>query len=189
METINTLLTRVSVSNLTDPYPLKKDMDLVYQAALRAPDHGRLRPWRFIQVTDSGRERLGNIFVKSAKKNNIIEESKLSKFKLLPLRAPMVIILITNVMDVPKIPPTEQIQSTAAATQNMMLALHDMGFGSIWKTGAFTSINNKFIAEDLSLSKNSEVVGYLYVGTPKGNIKDIPELKNSDYVTYWREKN
>ena len=52
METINTLLTRVSVSNLTDPYPLKKDMDLVYQAALRAPDHGRLRPWRFIQVTD-----------------------------------------------------------------------------------------------------------------------------------------
>ena len=61
METIDALLNKISYPKLKDPFPSKKQMDLAYRAAFRAPDHGWLRPWRFIEVTNSGREKLGNL--------------------------------------------------------------------------------------------------------------------------------
>ena len=186
METINALLTRVSSPKLIEPYPSKDKMSLVYQSALRAPDHGWLRPWRFIQVTGVGRKKLGEAFVNSIrKKNSIISDEEIIKYKSLPFRAPMVIVLITKITHTPKVPETEQIQSTAAAAQNMMLAIHDIGFGAIWKTGNFTSVNNKNISQELNLPKENLVVGYLYVGTSSGPLKKIPKLDNKDFVTFW----
>ena len=107
------------------------------------------------------------------------------KFSLMPFRAPMIIVIIAEIKERPNVPPIEQIQSTAASAQNILLALFDMGFGAFWRTGNFTSHNNVFIAEELSLSEKSEVLGYLYVGTPSSKGKDITKLNNSDYVTYW----
>jgi nitroreductase len=186
METIKALLTRVSSSKLIDPYPSKDKMDLVYQSALRAPDHGWLRPWHFIEITGGGRIKLGEAFVKSLCKTNVlISEEEILKYKSLPFRAPMVIVLVTKITETPKVPVTEQIQSTAAAAQNMMLAIHDMGFGAIWKTGAFTSINNKYISQELHLSEKSLVIGYLYIGTSSGLLKKIPKLDSCDFVTCW----
>ena len=43
----------------------------------------------------------------------------------------------------------------------------------------------KFIAEELSLSSNSQVLGFLYVGTPSSQNKKIPKLNNEDYVSFW----
>ena len=54
MDAVENLLTRNSVSKLTEPYPSKDEMKLIYKAALRAPDHAWLRPSRFIEVTGKG---------------------------------------------------------------------------------------------------------------------------------------
>ena len=69
METMKTLLSRRSISKLAEPYPSKEKMENVYQAALRAPDHSWLRPWRFIEVVGDGRKKLGKAFIESTKKN------------------------------------------------------------------------------------------------------------------------
>ena len=68
METMKTLLSRRSISKLTNPHPSKDEMNDVYQAALRAPDHSWLRPWRFIEVIGEGRKKLGQAFINSTKK-------------------------------------------------------------------------------------------------------------------------
>ena len=185
METLKALLNRVSMPKLSDPAPSKDQMAKVYQAALRAPDHAWLRPWRFIEASGSGREKLGEALVRSAKRMNIDDEEKLSRYKVLPQKAPVVITLIAEIVDKPNVPEIEQIQSTAAAAQNILLALHDMGFGAYWRTGIFTSATNNYIAEELNLSKSSIVLGYLYVGTPDGEGKQIPILDNENFVTYW----
>jgi nitroreductase len=67
----------------------------------------------------------------------------------------------------------------------MLLALHDMGFGAFWRTGNFASHSNQYIAKELGLLKGCEVLGYLYIGTIKSKGKDIPKLKNYDFVTIW----
>ena len=60
-----------------------------------------------------------------------------------------------------------------------------MGFGAYWRTGKYITENNKYIASELSLSSHGEVLGYLYIGTPSIETKEIPILKNEDFVTYW----
>ena len=182
METIKALLSRRSISQLKDPIPSKEKMELVYQAAFRAPDHSWLRPWRFIEVTGEGRKRLAQSFVNVSRKDMDLNEERIKKISFMPFRAPMIIIVIAKIIHKPNVPRIEQIQSTAAAAQNILIALHDLGFGAYWRTGKYITENNKYIAKELSLSTQSEVLGYLYVGTPKGEAKEIPHLKKEDFV-------
>ena len=53
----------------------------------------------------------------------------------------------------------------------------------MWRTGAL-ALNEK-IGEYLGLAKQQNVLGYLYVGTPEGNPKKIPEIDINDFVTKW----
>ena len=51
------LVARDSATKLTSPGPDQEALERIFQSALRAPDHGRLRPWRFIVVPEEKRER------------------------------------------------------------------------------------------------------------------------------------
>tara|TARA_B100000575_G_scaffold293715_1_gene306020 strand:- start:3562 stop:4125 length:564 start_codon:yes stop_codon:yes gene_type:complete len=186
METMKTLLSRRSISKLTYPHPSKDEMQDVYQAALRAPDHSWLRPWKFIEITGESRNKLGDAFVASTRKIEELDEERVNKITALPLRSPMIIVVIAKINhDKPNVPRIEQIQSTAAAAQNILLALHDKGYGAYWRTGKYSSERNQYISSELSLDDNEEVLGYLYVGTPEIDSPKIPELENKDFVTYW----
>ena len=146
MEALTNLLTRNSPRELTLPMPSKDDMDEIYQAALRAPDHAWLRPSRFIEVSGQGIERLSKIFTEFAKNEfEDVSSLQMEKYQAAPFRAPMIIILATRIVEHPKVPKTEQMLSTAAAAENILLALHAKGFAGMWRTGKFAF--NKKIAE------------------------------------------
>ena len=49
-EALKNILNRNSPRELSKPHPSKEEMEIIYQAALRAPDHAWQRPSRFIQV-------------------------------------------------------------------------------------------------------------------------------------------
>ena len=183
---MKTLLSRRSISKLTSPHPSRDEMKDVYQAALRAPDHAWLRPWKFIEVTGESRKKLAKAFIASSKKTEDIDEERETKIASLPLRSPMIIVVIAKInFDKPNVPRLEQIQSTAAAAQNILLALHDKGYGAYWRTGKYSTERNEHISKELSLHDNDEVLGYLYVGTPEVENPKIPELENKDFVTFW----
>ena len=98
----------------------------------------------------------------------------------------MVIVVISKInYEKPNVPRLEQIQSTAAAAQNILIALHDMGYGAYWRTGKYSTERNEHISAELSLDKDDEVLGYLYVGTPEVEASKIPQLENNDFVTHW----
>ena len=118
MDAIDNILGRNSHKNLGLPYPSKEEMDLVYKAALRAPDHAWLRASRFIEVTGKGLDKLSDLFLEFATKDiEDVTPIQLEKYKSAPYRAPMVIVLITKISDHPKVPEIEQMLSTAAAAQ------------------------------------------------------------------------
>jgi hypothetical protein len=50
MKAIDNILTRNSPIKLIKPFPDQKQMEIIYKAAFRAPDHAWLRPSRFIQI-------------------------------------------------------------------------------------------------------------------------------------------
>ena len=185
MEAIKKILTKNSISKLGVPHPTSEEMDLVYKAALRAPDHAWLRPSEFIEITGKGLDELSNIFVQYAKDNlEDVNEQKIIKYKNAPYRAPMIIVLISNIKKHDRVPDIEQVLSTAAAAQNILLALHDLNYGAIWRTGVF-ALNDK-IGKYFNLNENKKILGYLYVGKPIIKPKKIPEIDIDKYITKWK---
>jgi nitroreductase len=182
MDALNNILNRVSARELAQPYPSNDEMKLVYQAALRAPDHAWLRPSSFIEVKGEGLNRLSKIFHEYALTLNDLSEEIINKYKNAPYRAPMIIILVSTFKEHPKVPSIEQKLSTATAAQNISLALNAMKYSCIWRTGKLAF--NKTIQEKLGLSTNQEILGYLYVGTEIGKKKKIPSLDIDDFVSY-----
>ena len=87
------------------------------------------------------------------------------------------------IRDSPKVPEIEQMLSTAAAAENILLALNALNYSGMWRTGVF-ALNEK-ISKYLELKENQKVIGYLYVGTASGKQKKIPEMETSEFVTQW----
>ena len=182
MDALNNILNRVSARELAEPHPTESEMEKVYKAALRAPDHAWLRPSSFIEVKGDGLNRLSNIFLEYAKNQTDITDQIIQKYKNAPFRAPMIIILVNTFKEHPKVPSIEQKLSTATAAQNIMLALNTMNYSSIWRTGKLAF--NKETQTKLNLSDNQEILGYLYIGTSIGENKKIPNLDIDDFVSY-----
>ena len=182
MDALDNILNRVSARELAEPHPTESDMEKVYKAALRAPDHAWLRPSSFIEVKGDGLNKLSNIFLEYAKNQTDITDQIIQKYKNAPFRAPMIIILVNTFKKHPKVPAIEQKLSTATAAQNIMLALNTMNYSSIWRTGKLAF--NKEIQTKLNLSDDQEILGYLYIGTSIGENKKIPNLDIDDFVSY-----
>ena len=184
MQAIENILSRNSVSKLEGPHPSPEEMDLVYKSALRAPDHRWLRPSEFIEVTGDGLNKLSEIFERYADENiNDITDTKLEKYKNAPFRAPMIIILVSNIKIHPKVPEIEQMLSTAAAAQNILLTLNALGYGAIWRTGAL-ALNDR-ITNYLGLDDSNKILGYIYTGKSKIKPKEIPDIDINKFVTKW----
>ncbi len=179
------LLNRNSHPKLSGEVPGADILEFIYQAALRAPDHGSIRPWRFIEFTGAGRERLGEIFYKGLmSRKPDADEAQQNKMRIMTLRAPLVIAVVAKVTeDHPKVPVIEQLLSAGAAAQNMLLAAHAKGLGAIWRTGdvAFDPVVN----QELGLEGEDQIVGFLYIGEVEGRNKPLPEHNTDDFVERW----
>ena len=65
---LDALLSRVSTGALADPGPDDAQLRLMLEAAVRAPDHGKLRPWRFFVIRGEARTRLSELFASSIRR-------------------------------------------------------------------------------------------------------------------------
>ena len=180
MDALTALHTRKASPKLIGPTPSKAELTQIYQAALRAPDHAMLRPWRFLVIQGEARNKLGELFVKAMQPDT---EEKKNKLLKAPLRAPMIIIGVSTITKDSKVPAVEQIGSTAAAIQNMSIAAHALGYASIWRTGA-VAFSDK-VKSELDLKASDEIVGFLYLGSPIYKNIPIPEINIVDYFEDW----
>ena len=181
MDALQALHSRVSISRVTAPAPDDRQLENIKKAALRAADHGRLRPWRFLVIKGAGLDALGELFV--AAKASDLSKNKQERLAKKTQRAPMIIVAIANQVEHPKVPMVEQIISTGAAVQNMLNAAYAQGIGAMWRTGEL-SYDQK-IEEGLGLSSNEKIVGFLYLGTPHKEPANAPSFCVEDYFSNW----
>src|SRR5699024_12167295 len=106
-------------------------------AAVRAPDHGILRPWRFLILTGKQREQSADIFVAALRKDNpTLSTEAAADMAKKPLRAPMIIVAVAELEEHHKIPLVDQILATGAAVQNMLIGALAYGIGGTLRTAA-----------------------------------------------------
>ena len=169
---------------LTEPAPDETQLQQILEVALSAPDHGRLRPYRFITIRGDARHKLSEIFGRAIlQREPEVEVDYLQKQKDKPLRSPLIVVVVASLIESPKIPEIEQLLSAGAAAHNILLASNALGFGSIWLTGA--NAYDDFVCNELGLDENERIIGFVYLGTPQLDIppRELPPV--SDYLSNW----
>ncbi|HEV7612451.1 MAG TPA: nitroreductase [Steroidobacteraceae bacterium] len=163
MAVLAALIGRVSPLRVVEPGPTNTDLDQILAAGVRAPDHGRLRPWRFLLIRGAARDRFGDVLAESLKRRKQdLSESTLQAEHDKALRAPLIIVVAAAVRGNTKVPALEQIVSAGAAAQNMLVAAHALGYGGFWRTG--DAAYDDHVKQSLRLRAEDEIVGFLYLG-------------------------
>lgn len=186
MDAIEALHNRVSSPLLKAPAPNAEQLETLLKAASRAPDHKMLKPWRFLIIEGEGREVLGALLMKAAQASNPdIDDEGLAKARSKPMRAPMIIVAIATLNEHPKVPEVEQLITAGAAANNIVTAAFALGLGAYWRTG--TPAFDETVKAGLGLSANEQIIGFIYLGTPDGRSRRLPEFDASECSRRWPE--
>jgi nitroreductase len=165
MELFDAIASRSTAKSLTGPGPSPTQIARLVEAAGHAPDHGRLKPWRFITVDGADREPFANA-VAQARRDQIPnftdEQMELEREKI--RRSPSIVVagcVVRN--DVPKVPEIEQVISVGAAVENLLLAATDLGLSVMWKTGP--AAYSAGVKAAVGLAAHDHIVAILHLGT------------------------
>jgi nitroreductase len=163
MELFEAIHTRMSIGKVKpDPVP-RELIEKMLEAAAQAPDHYKVRPWRFIVLTGAARARLGEVMAQTLLRRQpdaapeivAVERAK-------PLRAPVLIAVGVDKPSGPKVVEIENICAAAAATQNMLLAAHALGLAAQWRTGS--AATEPEVKAFLGLEPDQHLISFVYVG-------------------------
>lgn len=160
LETLDLLARRRSTKAiaLAEPGPDAAQIDALLRLGARAPDHGKLGPWRFIVMAGEGRARAGAA-VAAAMPDAPDPAFEAARFS----RAPVVIGVVSTAAPHAKIPEWEQVLSAGAVCYNVLLAAHAMGFAGCWLTEAPTYDERARAA--LGLAAHERIAGFIYLGS------------------------
>jgi len=154
------------------------------ESAARAPDHGRLQPWRLILIEGDARLDFGEVLGEAlSRRNPLANEQALAREREKALRAPLIIVVATRYDRSAKIPITEQTLSAGCAAHSIMLAAFAQGLAALWRTGEPAYDNE--VKSALGIEPDDLIVGFIYVGTDIGGPVTRPERASREFVQHW----
>ncbi len=163
---------RRSMGNLDAPAPTRAQIEAAIECAATAPDHKKLNPWRFIVTQGEARHQLGQALLKAAQEKaanegEVLSDKDIKKTQSMPLRAPLIVTVVTKIQAHKKVPPFEQMLSAGAAVQNLILALKAQGFSTVWRTGLLC--NEPAVKAYFDVGSDDYVTAFVYTGTSPKN--------------------
>ena len=184
METLEAIHTRQSVGRVKPDRVPRELIEKILAAAVQAPNHYNVRPWRFVVLTGASREKLGAAMAHSTKANKPdATADDLQKDRAKPLRAPVVIAVGVDKPGLTKAKEIENVCATAAAVQNMLLAAHALGLGAMWRTGP--SATDPAIKHFFGWEADQHLIGFVYIGYPAEPPQPHERPSFEDRTTWW----
>lgn len=167
-----------------DPLP-RETIEKLLSAAVQAPNHHRVRPWRFVVLTGEGRNKLGDVMAASHKdRQPDLPQEAFDKTRNMPLRAPVLIAVAADKPSEEKVIEIENVSAASAACMNILLAATALDLGVIWRTGVWA--RDPKVKEFLGFAADQHIVGFIYVGYPE--FKGEPyERQSFEDRTTWME--
>lgn len=164
-ETLITSRQSTSPRRLVEPGPSEAELTRILRAAAAAPDHGLLRPWRFVVVPEPRRADLAEVFALALIDRDpgaMLDQIEAARDKA--HRAPLLMLVVARLgADEARIPPLERMVSVGCAVQNMLLMAHGLGLGSGLTSGqAMQSARMRALFQ---LEAGEEPVCFVNMGT------------------------
>lgn len=166
--------------------PTRAEIDEMLTAAVSAPDHGAVRPWRFHIIEGDARVKLGELFAASLlDREPFAPTAAIEKEKSRPLRAPLIIAVCAKVdpSRAPKVPVVEQIVAAAGAMEHLVIASQAMGYGAIVLTGRNAHAGK--VRAAFGLDSEDELLGFVYIGKSDEPAPVKPRPDAADFTSVW----
>ncbi|MEZ5854228.1 MAG: nitroreductase [Hyphomicrobiaceae bacterium] len=185
---LETLTTRRSakIALLREPGPSPDELARILKVAARVPDHKRLVPWRFIVFEGDARRQFGDRLaaILQAEDAEAPSPVRLETERQRFLRAPLVVAVVSRIVDTKGAPEWEQILSAGAAALNLCLAANALGYGTTWVTEWYAY--SKGAAAAMHLQPGERVAGFVYIGTESERQPDRERPEMDTIVSRWR---
>lgn len=168
------------------PDPIPREMiEKLLDAAVQAPNHYKVRPWRFVVLSGEGRNKLGAVMAASQQQRHPeYPPEAFEKCRTLPLRAPVVIAVGVDKPSEAKVLEIENVCAAAAAIQNLLLAAYAIGLGAKWRTAEWA--RDPLVKEFLDFQPDQHLIGFIYIGYPE-ILTDAPPRPSFEDRTVWIE--
>lgn len=158
------LLGRFSLGgkHLIAPAPDARALSIMTQAALRAPDHGSLVPYRFALIDDDARIRLADLFERVALASGKSAESA-ALDRTRALEPPLLVAVIARIdIGHPVATAHEQWMAVGGAVSNFLNAAHALGYAGKMLSGV--KVRAREVIEAFCLPGET-LVGWMVLGT------------------------
>lgn len=170
---------------LGEPGPSDDELRELLEAAVTAPDHGAVRPWRFIVVRGGARGALAELFTEALlKRKPDADEATIEKDRDRMSRVPLLIVVAARITpNHPKVPAHEQLISTGLAAQAILLAAQSKGYGGVILTGDHAY--DEHVKQGLGLLETDQIVAFVYIGTTGGEPRPKKRPDPAKFTIEW----
>ena len=185
MDVFDAIYTRQSIAKVR-PEPVPRELvERLLAAAVQAPNHHKVRPWRFVVLTGAARDRLGEAMADALRKRKPdADDESLARERRKPTRSPVLIAVGVDKPSTPKVVEIENVCATAAAAQNVLLAAHALGLGAMWRTG--DAAYDPYVKSFLGFEPDQHLIGFIYAGYPESEPAP-PSRPSHEDRTVWME--
>ena len=155
----------VSPKRLIAPGPNSAQKKQILDAAGAAPDHGRVTPWHFYEISQESRQLLGEMFANALlERDTNALQTQLEEAKEKAFRGPLLLLVTVDLCNqFDHIPEFEKMISAGCAIQNVLLMSNALGFGSGLSSGKAISSNS--LKTLFHLSEHEKPVCFITIGT------------------------
>ncbi|BBH21360.1 NAD(P)H nitroreductase [Paenibacillus baekrokdamisoli] len=169
MDVLEAIRTRRSIGKVKPDPIAKETIETILEAGVWAPNHRLTEPWQFFVLSGEGRERLGHALARIALADHEDPDSpenllKVEGARKKALRAPVIIAVAVTPSDRKEIIELEEYGAVNAAIQNMLLAIHALGLGAVWRSGE--PCYHPLMNESFDLRPQDKMLGFIYLGIP-----------------------
>lgn len=170
MDIIEAIRTRRSIGKVTQEPVAKETIEQILDAAVWAPNHRLTEPWRFFVLSGEGRGKLGEALaaIATAQAGADLDaealQAKAEDAKKKALRAPVVIAVAVVPAERKDVIELEEYGAVNAAIQNMLLTIHALGLGAVWRSGE--PCYHRLMNEAFGLRPQDKMLGFIYLGVP-----------------------
>lgn len=185
---IDFLLTRRSIlaAQMVEPAPGRADLDTILHAGLRVPDHGKITPWRIQIVREDGQKKLGDLYAGIMQREDPdAREMQIAAAREQLQRSPLLLVVSCrpDPAKFAKVPKIEQQLSAGAVCTNLLIAAGALGFAAQWLTGG--PAYNADIKQALGLTADTDIIGFIHLGSVASTPKERPRPDFDDIVSVW----
>lgn len=172
---------------LVDPAPDDAQLALMVDAALHAPDHAGLVPFRFKVVRGEARAAMARLYGEAARRAGK-DDAGIAMDEERALKPPMTVAVVVRLdLGHPQVPAHEQWACAGGALTNFLNAAQALGFGGKMLSGAKARDPGLIAA---FCEPGEMLLGWIALGTPAPSDKPpkprAPKAGAESALQFWR---